>query len=114
MVITPGAQPSVLYILFVGGGHGRSIHSVLEPYLAMANVFCGPKVHRSTEYDFILDNSPDFITIVFEIDKFYEIFNERYQKVIDSGKRKKLMTGFDVQFIDVYRKILGKGCDLYA
>ena len=100
--------------VFVGGGHGRSIHSVLEPYLAMANVFCGPKVHRSTEYDFILDNSPDFITIVFEIDKFYEIFNERYQKVIDSGKRKKLMTGFDVQFIDVYRKILGKGCDLYA
>lgn len=37
----------------VGGGFGVSIHSVLEPFLAKSKVVCGPKIHRSTEYDLI-------------------------------------------------------------
>lgn len=46
-------------IAYVGGGFGVSIHSVLEPYMAGAIVFCGPKVHRSTEYSLIKENNPD-------------------------------------------------------
>jgi len=49
---------------YIGGGHGRSIHSVLEPYMAGCNVFCGPKVHRSTEYDYIKDCAPERLVIV--------------------------------------------------
>ena len=40
-------------ISFVGGGHGVSIHSVMEPYIAGSRIFCGPKVFRSTEFQFI-------------------------------------------------------------
>lgn len=35
---------------YVGGGFGRSIHSVLEPYVAGCDIIVGPKVYRSTEY----------------------------------------------------------------
>ena len=46
-----------LYSLFdkayVGGGFGESVHSLLEPYLAGCDLYCGPKVYRSSEYDWI-------------------------------------------------------------
>ncbi len=44
---------------YVGGGFNESIHSVLEPYLAGAKVFCGPRVHRSTEFDYIKHSAPE-------------------------------------------------------
>lgn len=37
-------------IALVGGGFNKDTHSIIEPYLAGANVYCGPKVHRSSEY----------------------------------------------------------------
>ncbi|MCP4914089.1 MAG: hypothetical protein GY909_13335 [Oligoflexia bacterium] len=37
--------------VYVGGGFGRSIHSILEPFLAAPFVTCGPKTFRSTEFD---------------------------------------------------------------
>lgn len=49
---------------YVGGGFGRSVHSLIEAYWAGAQVYCGPKVHRSTEYDFILSYSPDMIHLL--------------------------------------------------
>ncbi|WP_412462575.1 hypothetical protein [Halobacteriovorax sp. RT-2-6] len=59
--------------VFVGGGHGKGIHSVLEPFVAGANIFCGPNVKRSTEYDTIvksgvgvgvIDNMNDAYSII--------------------------------------------------
>lgn len=38
---------------YVGGGFGRSIHSVLEPFIAGANCLCGERTFRSTEYDYV-------------------------------------------------------------
>ncbi|MDH5581043.1 MAG: hypothetical protein OEY33_03990 [Bdellovibrionales bacterium] len=49
-------------LCYVGGGFERSIHSVLEPFLAGGHVFCGPRTHRSTEYQHILSVSPDRLT----------------------------------------------------
>lgn len=40
---------SICGVAYVGGGFGRSIHSVMEPYVAGAQVICGPRTHRSTE-----------------------------------------------------------------
>jgi 3-deoxy-D-manno-octulosonic-acid transferase len=41
---------------YVGGGLEGSIHSVLEPIVAGSRlVSCGPRHHRSTEYDFGMD-----------------------------------------------------------
>lgn len=57
-----------LYPLFarayVGGGFGRSVHSVLEPYLAQTQVYCGPKTHRSTEVDLIEFERPESLDIL--------------------------------------------------
>ena len=49
---------------FVGGGHGRSVRSLLEPYWGGGNIYCGPKVHRSTEYDYIIAHNPDCIKVI--------------------------------------------------
>lgn len=49
-------------LCYVGGGFERSIHSVLEPFLAGAHVFCGPKTHRSTEFQDILSVCPERVT----------------------------------------------------
>lgn len=37
---------------YIGNGFGRSIHSILEPFWGGGNLYCGPKINRSTEYDF--------------------------------------------------------------
>ena len=34
---------------YVGGGFGRSVHSLLEPFWGGCHVYLGPKTHRSTE-----------------------------------------------------------------
>ena len=44
---------------FVGGGFGRSIHSVLEPFLAGCKVYCGPRTFRSTEFELIKKLAPN-------------------------------------------------------
>ncbi len=44
---------------FVGGGHGKGIHSVLEPYIAGLRIFVGPHVTRSTEFDLLVEQSAD-------------------------------------------------------
>ena len=49
---------------YIGGGYGRSIHSVLEPFLGGANVYCGPKVHRSTEIEVIQSINDKKLTIL--------------------------------------------------
>jgi len=49
---------------YVGGGYGISVHSLLEPFVAGCMVYCGPKVHRSTEYDIIREKNPDHIVII--------------------------------------------------
>jgi len=59
---------------FVGGGHLKSIHSVLEPYLGGAKVYCGPKTHRSTEFDFVMGHSN--ITVVTNPKDFYDYLGE--------------------------------------
>lgn len=58
---------------YVGGGFGRSIHSVLEPFWAGCHILIGPKTHRSTEYDYVLEFAREDIKIVpqlSEISKF--------------------------------------------
>ncbi|MBP5297342.1 MAG: hypothetical protein J6Y94_08450, partial [Bacteriovoracaceae bacterium] len=56
---------------FVGGGYGRSIHSLLEPYWAGCMLYGGPKVFRSTEYDYVVQNSPAWIHLLADAADFY-------------------------------------------
>ncbi|MBF0312718.1 MAG: hypothetical protein HQK50_04765 [Oligoflexia bacterium] len=62
---------------FVGGGHGRSIHSVLEPYLAGSLIYVGPKTFRSSEFDLVSELSPLEVRVVDELKDFY---NKHYKE----------------------------------
>ncbi|OIQ17494.1 MAG: hypothetical protein BM556_11865 [Bacteriovorax sp. MedPE-SWde] len=42
--------------VYVGGGFGKGVHSLLEAFMADTRILCGPGVHRSTEYDLIIDS----------------------------------------------------------
>lgn len=44
---------------YVGGGFGRSIHSVKEPLFAGCAVMTGPKIYRSTEYEEGIASTPE-------------------------------------------------------
>lgn len=63
-------------LAYVGGGFGRSVHSLLEPFIADCKVFTGPKVYRSTEYDFIQDLSPERISLVHQAKTFNPSLSE--------------------------------------
>lgn len=57
---------------FIGGGHGRSIHSILEPFLAGPILFCGPGTHRSTEFLVVKETTPTELVVVEKLELFYE------------------------------------------
>lgn len=87
---------------FVGGGFGRSIHSLLEPYMAECFLFCGPRTQRSTEYDLIINESPDCLKVVESPEKFNSLFHKSLsliqQKDINfnvDGHKRDLMREFD-------------------
>ncbi len=75
---------------YVGGGYARSIHSVLEPYLSGARVYCGPKIHRSAEYDFIRDLSPHEIDLLNNPESFYNLFKDKALTTPDLLVRKRV------------------------
>lgn len=75
---------------YVGGGYERSIHSVLEPYLAGSQVVIGPLIHRSTEYDYIKEISPDEIHLLKNPESFYNLFKEHGEKLPDLAIRNSL------------------------
>lgn len=52
---------------YVGGGFGRSIHSVSEPFWSGCRIVVGPKTHRSTEYDFVYENCREDISVVSQL-----------------------------------------------
>lgn len=63
---------------YVGNGFGESVHSLMEPFLANCFVMCGPKVHRSTEYDLITQSHPDHLHILTSPKEFFDCIS--YEK----------------------------------
>jgi 3-deoxy-D-manno-octulosonic-acid transferase len=82
---------SLFKCAFVGGGHSKSVHSLLEPYLAGCNLLCGPKIHRSTEYDIIHEKSCDHIEIVSDFNDFSPKLNKMTRLNADLGPRSQLV-----------------------
>ena len=76
---------------YVGGGYERSIHSVLEPFVSGCQVFCGPKISRSTEFDFIRDIAPDEIHLLNTPESFYNLVRENELKIPDPLVRSNLL-----------------------
>lgn len=93
---------------FVGGGHGRSIHSVLEPYVAGATVYCGPKIHRSTEYDLVKKNTPHQMQVIEDLASFYQLLS-RFELVDkENSARDQLFDSFRKQWKEIYSLVLLK------
>jgi 3-deoxy-D-manno-octulosonic-acid transferase len=65
---------------YVGGGHERSIHSVFEPFFCNNQVYMGPKIHRSTEYDLLAEIAPHEIHVLFQPEQFYTIYMNNKNK----------------------------------
>lgn len=61
--------------VYVGGGHGKGVHSLLEPFVAGSRIFCGPNIHRSTEYDMIISSNFN-IKIIEECHEIYHIMSQ--------------------------------------
>lgn len=76
---------------YVGGGYERSIHSVFEPFFSDNIVFCGPKIHRSTEYDYIHANLPGEIHVLKNPESFYTILKQQDISKRDLNKRQELI-----------------------
>lgn len=61
-----------LYPLFdktyVGGGLGKGVHSLLEPFVAGSQIACASNVDRSTEYDIALSLGQDISIINSSVD----------------------------------------------
>lgn len=82
---------------FVGGGHGRSVHSLLEPFLAGSMVYCGPKTFRSTEYDFILSRSEMNLVVIEELSTLANFLKslEREKELI---KREEIVDNYFIEY----------------
>ncbi len=74
---------------FIGGGHGRSIHSLLEPFWGGGHIYCGPKTHRSTEFDFVQEHSPRHLHVVNELEDFYPLYKKEKDTPLDMAAREK-------------------------
>ncbi|WP_372655606.1 glycosyltransferase N-terminal domain-containing protein [Halobacteriovorax sp.] len=104
------ATPGILlesYSLFghvlVGGGHGRSIHSVLEPYLAGSRVYCGPKIFRSTEFDFIKKESPNDVVVIENLEEISSSIVD-YNRELEIDKRDKLINFYKSSFTEMMER----------
>jgi 3-deoxy-D-manno-octulosonic-acid transferase len=59
---------------YIGGGHGKGVHSIMEPMMSMCNIYCGPNTKRSTEY--LVSQSLGFeIEIINNKENFFDIYN---------------------------------------
>ncbi|MBP9680403.1 MAG: hypothetical protein KBD76_03270 [Bacteriovorax sp.] len=90
---------------YVGGGFARSIHSVLEPYLCGARVYCGPKIERSTEYDFIAETSPKEIHLLNDPETFYNLFISNAQHSPDLKARESLLNEAESKMESIIQEI---------
>lgn len=66
---------------YVGGGFGRSIHSVLEPLVAGCVTWCGPRIHRSTEVDLGQELMPGLLSVVHNAQEFSQVWENRMEQM---------------------------------
>ncbi|MDD0852729.1 glycosyltransferase N-terminal domain-containing protein [Halobacteriovorax sp. GB3] len=88
---------------YVSGGFGRSIHSVLEPYLAGAFVFCGPKTHRSTEFDLVKENDDQAICSFSDLPSLWTLVENRDS--FNEGKCNELIDLSSMRFNEMIKKL---------
>jgi 3-deoxy-D-manno-octulosonic-acid transferase len=89
---------------FVGGGHGVSVHSLLEPFLAGTNVYCGPRVHRSTEYDLIVESCSERLHVIESLSQFFPLISG--QRNLEYEVQNKKLQGLKSYYLEHFHKVL--------
>lgn len=79
--------------VYVGGGFGRSVHSVMEPFVAGAQVVCGPKVTRSTEVELIAKVAPQGILVVADEAALEGVYSRVQRDPADGLRRQEWLAG---------------------
>ncbi len=86
---------------YVGGGFGKSVHSILEPFLSSIPVICGPHIQKSTEFDISYEAFDQGVkAITSKTDFAYNIFSD-YNK----EKRNSYVESFFKRNNELLRKI---------
>lgn len=91
---------------YVGGGYERSIHSCLEPFFSGCSVICGPKTHRSTEYDYIKSNLPLEIAVLKKPELFYNRVKEMNLNARNLEKRRELVIASEEEMGRIFKEII--------
>lgn len=63
----------------VGGGYNHKVHSLLEPYLANAQVFCGPHTQYSQEFSLIESQDTGSIVRSFSVEQSQNEIEKHWQ-----------------------------------
>lgn len=95
---------------YVGGGFQRSIHSVLEPYLAQNAIVCGPKTHRSTEFEMAQKNTPQLLISVSHLSQVAPAFIEAQKDEILNLENQKKVEEWALSFDQ--KKLAERGEDI--
>lgn len=74
---------------YVGGGFGRSVHSVMEPFVAGARVYCGPKTYRSTEVEVMKGLGSDYLRVLADHSRLAHCYSERIEGGPDLTRRQE-------------------------
>jgi 3-deoxy-D-manno-octulosonic-acid transferase len=91
---------------YVGGGLERSIHSVLEPFLAGNKVVVTGEISRSAEYDYVNSQAPNEICLLKNAQSFYNLFNEIILTSPDKSMREKVKIEANIKMNNILNEIL--------
>ena len=91
---------------YVGGGFGKGVHSVLEPYVGGTSVFCGPKVSRSSEYSFVAGDSPKSISSLKPGFKFSGVYTGEFNLECRGGERARKIEKYSMEQEHLISKFL--------
>lgn len=89
---------------YVGGGFGKSVHSVLEPFMANCKVYLGPVNHRSSELLAIQSIDGEKVKVVNELgellSQIYGSMDLSSEKSIDLEKDFRLKCRKTMEFLE--------------
>ncbi|MBY0516283.1 MAG: hypothetical protein K2P81_05210 [Bacteriovoracaceae bacterium] len=92
-------------VSYVGGGFGRSVHSVIEPYVSGSQIICGPKIHRSTEVEKIKNISPSEIVVLNNQQELEEIYLRHELTDDESHKRNEWVTSQQARLLENLKEV---------
>ncbi len=73
-------------LAYVGGGFGKSVHSVMEPFWAKNHVIVGPRCHRSTEVEWAQEFSKSLMAIIKDKSDFSQFVSNWSKAPLSSTK----------------------------